>query len=40
MGEDADGTSLSLISPAEDKSNANIVEALQGTLSKVSFMGD
>jgi uncharacterized protein YdeI (BOF family) len=39
MGEGAVGTSLSLISPAEDKSHAKIVEALQVTFSKVLLDG-
>jgi hypothetical protein len=39
MGEGAVGTSLSLISPAEDKSHAKIVEALEVTFSKVFLDG-
>lgn len=39
MGQGAVGTSLSLISPAEDKSHSKIVEALQVTFSKVYLDG-
>ena len=39
MGAGAVGTSLSLISPAEDKSHTKIVEALQAKFSKVLLDG-
>ncbi|CAJ1933581.1 unnamed protein product [Cylindrotheca closterium] len=39
IGEGATGTSLSLVSPAEDKSHSKIVEALQVSFSKVMLDG-
>mmetsp|Transcript_14907 Transcript_14907/g.36291 ORF Transcript_14907/g.36291 Transcript_14907/m.36291 type:complete len:81 (-) Transcript_14907:501-743(-) len=39
IGEGATGTSLSLVSPAEDKSHSEIIEALKVSFSKVMLDG-